>query len=411
MIRSNLIAGLDIGTTKTCAVIAEVSPDPRGRASIQVVGVGQAKTEGMRGDVVTHIEETTDTIRTALQGAELMSGHSVDRVYAGISGAHIEASGSLGIVAIHGEEIDRGDVERVHEVARAVAFGPNRELVHAIPQEYRVDHQSGIVDPRGMTATRLETELYLITGGTTAAENIRRAVQKAGYRVQRLELEPLASARAVLTEDEKEVGVAMVELGGGTTDLAVYCEGKIRHVRIFPLGGMTVTTDLARGLSIPFAEAERAKERYGVAAADLVDPKEVVQLPSPAPGELREVPRELIAHIIEQRLDEILGLVQQELTKTGLIFRLGAGVVLTGGGADLPGVLELASRVFAAPVRIGFPRECLVGMSEAVARPRFATATGLALRGADRFYETGEGASTYASGVAAKVGSWLREFF
>ena len=409
--RGNLIAGLDIGTTKTCAVIAEVKSDPKDRARIDVLGVGQAKTEGMRGDVVTHIEETTETIRSALEAAELMSGRSVDRVYAGISGEHVQASASLGVVAVYGDEITRGDVDRVHEVARAVALGPDREMLHAIPQDYSVDHQPGIVDPTGMAATRLETDVYLITCGSSAAENIRRAVQKAGYRVQRLELEPLASARAVLTEDEKEVGVAMVELGGGTTDLTVYFEGKIRHVRIFPLGGITVTTDLARGLSIPFAEADRAKERYGVAVASLVDPKECVQLPSPAPGEVREVPRELIAHIIEQRVDEILEMVQDELRSTGLLPRLGAGVVLTGGGADLAGIRELADQVFAAPVRIGVPSEGLVGMSESVARPRFATAAGLALRGADRFFETGEGASTYTSGLVAKVGAWVREFF
>jgi len=409
--RANLIAGLDIGTTKTCAVIAEATRDPRDRGALKVLGIGQARTEGMRGEVVTHIEETTETIRSALKEAELMSGCTVDRVYAGISGEHVQAMGSLGVVAMRGEEITRADLARVHEVARAVALPPDREVLHAIPQAYRVDRQDGIVDPTGMHAVRLEADVYVITSASAAAENIRRAVSKAGYRVQRLELEPLASARAVLTEDEREVGVAMVEIGGGTTDLAVYGEGKIRHVRILSFGGITVTTDLARGLSIPFAEAERAKERYGAAVAALVDPNETVDLPGPGPGQSREVPRELIAHIIEQRLDEILGLVGEELDSAGMAGKLGAGIVLTGGGASLPGILDLAGQVFAAPARIGIPGEGLAGLAETVGRPRFATAAGLALRGADRFFETGEGASTFASGATARLAAWVREFF
>jgi len=409
--RANLIAGLDIGTTKTCAVIAEVTRDERRRSSVQVLGVGQARTEGMRGEVVTHIEETTETIRTALKEAELMSGRTVDRVYAGISGDHVEARTSLGVVAIGRQEVTRADLARVHEVARAVAIPPDREVLHAIPQDYRVDDQGGIVDPTGMEAVRLETDVYLVTCATTAAENIRRAVSKAGYRVQRLELEPLASARAVLSEDEKEVGVAMVEIGGGTTDIAVYCDGKIRHLRILPLGGITVTSDLSRGLSIPFAEAEKAKERYGSAVAALVDPSESVDLPGPAPGQTRTVTRELIAHVIEQRLDEVMGMVREELERAQVLDRLGAGIVLTGGGAAMTGVLELAGQVFPTPVRIGVPGEGLTGLADAVGRPRFATAAGLALRGADRFFETGEGASTYASGWTARAAAWLKEFF
>jgi cell division protein FtsA len=409
--RANLIAGLDIGTTKTCAVIAEVRRDDRGRPSIQVLGVGQAKTEGMRGEVVTHTEETTETIRTALKEAELMSGCTVDRVYAGISGGHIEATASLGVVAVGREEITKTDLARVHEVARAVAIPPDREVLHAIPQDYRVDNQGGIVDPTGMEAVRLETDVYLVTCSSTAAENIRRAVSKAGYRVQRLELEPLASSRSVLSEDEKEVGVAMVEIGGGTTDIAVFTDGKIRHLRILPLGGITVTSDLSRGLSIPFAEAERAKERYGAAVAAMVDPTESVDLPGPAPGQTRTVTRELIAHVMEQRVDEMLGMVLEELEQTELLGRLGAGIVLTGGGAAMTGVMELANQVFPTPVRVGVPGEGLTGLADAVGRPRFATAAGLALRGADRFFETGEGASTFASGWTARALAGLKEFF
>ncbi|HSM61853.1 MAG TPA: cell division protein FtsA, partial [Longimicrobiales bacterium] len=301
--RANLIAGLDIGTTKTCAVIGEVSGDPR-RPGLTILGVGQSRTGGLRGDAVTNIEEMTESIRTSIREAELMAGTTVDRVYAGIGGDHIRASTSMGVVAVAEEEVTHDDLERVHVVARAVALPPDRELLHAIPQEYRVDHQRGIKDPVGMTGVRLESEVFLVTCGATAAANIRKAVHRAGYRVQELVLEPLAGARSVLTEDEKEVGVAMVEIGASTTDVAAYYEGKIRHVVVLPLGGMTLTADLVRGLSIPYAEAQRAKERYATAYTQLVDPRETVELPGPSPNQKRAVARELIAHIVEQRVDE-----------------------------------------------------------------------------------------------------------
>ncbi len=408
--RGNLIAGLDIGTTKTCAVLATVGRDPGQRRQIEIVGVGQARTGGVRGEVV-NLEETAETIRRALGEAELMSGARVDRVYAGLSGDHVRASHSLGVVAIGGDEIASSDMERVHEVARAVALPPDREMLHAIPQEYRVDRQAGVVDPVGMNAIRLETDVYLVTCGSAVATNVRKAISKAGYRVQQLVLESLASARAVLTEDEKEVGVAMVEVGGATTDLAVYLDGKIRHLAVIPYGGMSVTNDLVRGLSVPYVEAERAKERHGVAVASLIDPQERVELPGPGPEQKRQVSRELIAHIAEQRLDEILGMVQSELEREGLLDRLGAGVVLTGGGAAMAGMLELAQQVFAAPVRVGTPQEGLTGLADAVARPRFSTAAGLVLLGADRFHETGRGASSAASGLTARVLAWIKEFF
>jgi len=409
--RANLIAALDIGTTKTCAVICDLSGESQRRPGLKVLGVGQARTSGMRREVVTHIEETTESVRKAVKEAELMAGATVDRVYAGIAGDHIQAFSSTGVVAVGGEEVSAQDVNRVHEVARAVALPPDRELLHAIPQEYKVDHQGGIKDPMGMAGTRLEAEVYLVTSGSASTTNIRKAVSRAGFRVQELVLEPLASARAVLTEDEKEVGVAMVELGGGTTDVAVYFEGKIRHVGILPFGGLTVTNDLVKGLSIPFAEAQKAKEQYGAAFAQMVDPQETVELPGPSPGQRRHVARELIAHIVEQRLDEMFGLVQEELERHQLMDKLGAGIVLTGGATAIPGIVELAQQVFAAPVRAGVPGEGLTGLADSVALPRFATVAGLALYGADRFLETGEGASTLTSGVVSKMAAWLKEFF
>jgi len=408
--RANLIAGLDVGTTKTCAVIAEVAGDPR-RAGLTILGVGQARTGGIRGDLVTNIDEMTDSVRSAVKEAELMAGAAVDRVYAGIGGEHVRASSSLGVVAVADEEITLDDVERVHVVARAVALPPDREMLHALPQEYIVDHQGGIKDPVGMAGTRLESEVHLVTCASSAATNIRKAVNRAGYRVQELVLEPLAAARAVLTEDEKEVGVAMVEVGATTTDLAAYYEGKIRHLVILPFGAHTLATDLVRGLSVPYAEARKALEHYGTAYAQMVDPRETVEMPGPSPGQMRHVARELIAHIIEQRLDEMFGIVQRELDAQDMLDTLGAGIVLTGGVAALPGIVELGQQIFAAPVRLGLPYEGLGGLADSVRRPRFATATGLALWGADRFAETGQGASTLTSGVLTKIGAWLKEFF
>jgi cell division protein FtsA len=408
--RSNLIAGLDIGTSNTCAVIGELSGDER-RPGLTILGVGQAPTGGLRGDLVTNIDEMTESVRAAMSEAELMAGASVDRVYAGIGGNHVRATSSMGVVAISEDEVTRDDVARVHIVARAVALPPDREMVHAIPQEYRVDHQGGIKDPLGMSGVRLESEVFLVTCEITSSANITKAVNRAGYRVQELVLEPLAAARAVLTEDEKEVGVAMVEIGAHTTDVAAYYEGKIHHVAILPFGGATLTADLMRGLAVPYREARLAKERYAHAFAQMVDPRETVDLPGPAPGQMRSVACELIAHIVEQRLDEMFGLIQGELQDHGVLDKLGAGVVLTGGSAAIPGIVELAQQIFASPVRLGVPSEGLGGLADTVRRPRFAVGAGLALWGADRFAETGRGASTRTSGLVTKLGTWLKEFF
>jgi cell division protein FtsA len=408
--RSKVIAGLDIGTANTCAVIGEIVGDGR-RPGLTILGVGQARTGGLRGDMVTNIDEMTESVRAAMKEAELMAGVTVDRVYAGIGGNHVRATNSMGVVAISEEDVTQDDVERVHIVARAVALPPDREMVHAIPQEYRVDNQRGIKDPLGMAGVRLESEVFLVTCQVTVSANIKKAVNRAGYRVQELVLEPLAGARAVLTEDEKEVGVAMVEIGATTTNIAAYYEGKIQHVAILPFGGSTLTADLVRGLSIPYAEARKAKEHYATAFAQLVDPRETVDLPGPSPGQMRSVARELIAHIVEQRLDEMFGIVQGELQDNGVLDKLGAGVVLTGGTVAIPGIVELAQQIFASPVRLGVPSEGLGGLADSVRRPRFAAGTGLALWGADRFAETGRGASTITSGVMTKLGTWLKEFF
>jgi cell division protein FtsA len=402
-----VVAGLDIGSTKTCAVLLEVAREEGRPPVYRVLGVGQSRTGGVRRDVVTDLEETTASVRVAMKEAELMAGVRAERVFAGIAGNHIDANLSTGVVAVGGGEIGAGDVERVHEVARAIVVPSDREVLHVLPQEYRVDGQGEIRDPVGMAGTRLEAEVYIITCGTAAAANLRKAVSRAGYKVEAFVHEPLATARAVLTEDEREVGVALADLGAATTELAVFRDSKTRHLATIPWGGAAITNDLVKGLSVPFSEAERAKVQYGVASAQLVDPRESVDLPGPGPGARREVARELIAHIIEQRLDEILELAAAEIERAGESEDLGAGIVLTGGGSELTGAVDLAHHVFGLPARVGSPGTDLGGLADAVRKPRFATGTGLALFGAETRLAGGGG----MPGAVGKVVTWLREFF
>ena len=408
--RPNLVAGLDIGSTKTCAVIAEVASSPQGSPVVKILGMGQCRTGGMRREVVTDIEGTTESVRKAMKEAELMAGVSVDRVCTGVAGEYIHARTSSGVVAVQGEEIAPADIRRVHEVARAVVVPADREVLHVLPQEYVVDHQRGIRDPVGMAGTRLEAEVYIITSSLTATQNLRKAVSRAGYRIEATVHEPLATSRAVLTQDEMDVGVALIDLGGATTEVAVFHEGKMRHIASIPWGGGTITNDLARGLSITYAEAEKAKERHGVAFARMVDPRETVELPGPGPGAVRQVARELIAHIIEQRLDEVLGLVARELEHSGVSGELGAGAVLTGGGAGLTGAVEVAQHTFGLPVRVGVPGQELPGLAEVVRYPQFAAATGLTLFADDAVVEGGV-VGQLAGGIAGRIVALFKEFF
>jgi cell division protein FtsA len=412
-----LVAGLDIGSAKTTAIIGEVVGDLPKRPALKVLGVGQARTTGMRRGVVADIEETTRSIRKAIQDAERMAGAQVHELYAGIAGEHVQAMISKGVAAISGDDVSKSDVDRANEIARAQAIPAERELLHAIPQEYSVDKNTGIRDPIGMAGTRLETEMYLVTIGSSPAVNLRKSVERAGYVARELVLEPLASALAVLTEDEKELGVALVEMGAGTTDLAVFHEGKIRHLGTIAFGGNNVTSDIVHGLGVTQADAERLKERYGCAYEPLVDPNESIQLPSTVGQGDRQIPRELLAHIIHQRMDEIFDLVQREISTASFAGRLSAGVVLTGGAAAMQGATELASDVFGTGVRVGVPTEKLTGLADAVEAPRFATVVGLAQYGAARIAH-GAGSSyrrtkmgSGVSGAVEKIKFWLQDFF
>src|SRR5665213_784550 len=411
-----VVAGLDIGSAKTTAIIAEAIGDRH--PTIRILGVGQARTTGLRRGIVSDIEETTRSIQKAMQDAERMAGTRIESIYAGIAGEHVNAMTSTGIVAVNGEEISRADVDRANDVARAQAIPQDRELLHAIPQEYTVDENAGVRDPIGMIGTRLETEMYLVTIGSSPAMNLRKSVERAGYRVRDLVLEPLASSLAVLTEDEKELGVALVELGAGTTDIAIFHEGKIRHLATLVYGGNIVTNDIVHGLGVTQADAERLKERYGSAYEPMVDPEDVIQLPSTVAQGDRQIPRELLAHIIHQRMDEIFDMVHREIHGAGYGSRLAGGIVLTGGGAAMEGITELAASVFGTGVRVGVPGEHIGGLSDSVEAPRFATAVGLALYGANRLVLSGGPPSSKRNfnspGVdklAKRMKNWLEDFF
>jgi cell division protein FtsA len=414
-----LVAGLDIGSAKTTAIIAEVVGDLPRHPGIKVLGLGQARTTGLRRGVVADIEEATNSIRKALTDAERMAGARVDQLYTGIAGEHMEAMVSKGIVVVSGDEITRADIERVNGVARTQDVPQDRELLHAIPQEYTVDRQEGIRDPVGMVGTRLETEMYLVTIGSAPATNLRRAVERAGYKVLELVLEPLASALGVLAEDEKELGVALIEMGAGTTDVAVFHEGKIRHLGTVTFGGNNVTNDIVHGLGLSQADAERVKERFGCAYEPMVDRADMITLPSTMSQGERHISRDLLAHIIHQRMDEIFDLVLREIQSSGYLNKISAGIVLTGGAAALPGMGELAADIFGTGVRVGAPRENLSGLNDAVETPRYSTAVGLTLYAANR-YALGAGAPASkklqlnAPGMdklAQRVKTWLQDFF
>jgi cell division protein FtsA len=419
MIQERVIAGLDIGSAKTTVVIAEAVGDISRQPTIKVLGVGQARTTGLRRGIVSDIEETTRSIKKAVEDAERMAGVKIESIYAGIAGEHVRAMISKGIVAVNGDEISRSDVNRANEVARAQPVPQDRELLHAIPQEYTVDKNQGIRDPIGMIGTRLETEMYLVTIGSSPAMNLRKSVERAGYRVKELVLEPLASALSVLTEDEKELGVALVEMGAGTTDIALFHEGKIRHLATIGFGGNAVTNDIVQGIGVTQSDAERLKERFGCAYEPMVDPEEIIELPSTAAQGERHVPREVLAHIIHQRIDEIFSLVQAEIDRAGYASRLSGGVVVTGGAAAMDGVGALATDVFGTGVRIGTPVDHVGGLSDSVDAPRFSTVVGLALYGANRVALSGASAAgrkraLSSPGVdrfANKVKTWLQDFF
>lgn len=410
-----LVAAIDLGSTKVTGVIGEVTGDARAYG-VKVLGVGVERTTGVRRGVIRDIEETTRAIAKAMRDAQLMAGVEVGTLYCSVAGEHVAGRNSHGVVSVTGSEIRTSDVARVNDIASNISFGPGHELLHAIPQDYIVDQQGGITDPIGMTGSRLEAEVYLVTVLGTALQNLRRCIEKAGYQVGEFVLEPLAASLAVLTPDERELGTAIVELGGGSTSVSIFHSGKIRHFGSLMFAGSHVTNDIVHGLQVTQVEAERLKHRFGAAFEPLVPESETVDLPS-GPGQgPRVASRRVLAHIIQARLHEVLELAYAEVSRAGYQQHLPAGVVLTGGASQLPGMVELAREVFALPVRLGAPGEGLSGLVDSVESPRMAVPAGLLLYGARQValgsgFGAGRGRGPSVDKVLAPVKRWLQDFF
>jgi cell division protein FtsA len=378
MAKTELVVGLDVGTTKICAVVGEYGPE-----GVDVVGIGTSPSTGLRKGVVVNIEQTVQSIKKALEEAELMAGCEIRSVYAGIAGSHIKGFNSHGIIAVKGGEVTARDIERAIDAAKAVAIPLDREVIHILPQEYIVDDQRGIHDPLGMAGVRLEVKVHIVTGAVTSAQNIIRSCHRSGLDVADIVLEALASTKAVLTAEEREIGVALVDIGGGTTDLAIFTNDAIKHTAVLALGGMNLTNDIAFGLRTPMVSAEKIKTRYGCAMAELVKSDEKIEVPTVGGREARKLSRQVLAEICEPRVEEILTLVDQELIRSGFKNLIGAGVVLTGGTALIEGIQELGEQIFNLPVRIGFPQN-VGGLKDVVNSPMYATAVGLLLYGAEK---------------------------
>jgi cell division protein FtsA len=373
----DVVVGLDIGTTKICAVVGEVRDN-----SVEIVGVGTHPSVGLRKGVVVNVESTVNSIRMAMEEAELMAGCEINQVFVGIAGSHIKGFNSHGVIAVKGQEVTQEDIDRVIDAARAVAIPLDREVIHILPQEYVVDDQGGILDPVGMTAVRLEAKVHIVTGAVTAAQNLIKCANRAGLDVVDIVLQPLASSEAVLTQEEKDLGVALVDFGGGTTDLALFAEATIKHTSVLGLGGNNLTNDIAVGLRTPMNEAEKIKVTHGACLSSMVGRDETIEVPSVGGRKSRLLSRHILAEILEPRVEEIFNLIDQEIQRTELKELLTSGVVITGGSALLPGITEIADQVFQLPTRIGYPRR-ISGLVDVVNGPMFATAVGLVLYGTD----------------------------
>ncbi len=373
----NIVVGLDVGTTKICAIIGELNAD----GMVDVIGVGSSPSRGLRRGVVVNIDHTVSAIRKAVEDAELMAGCRVESVYAGISGGHIKGINSHGVIAIKNREVTQVEVARVIDAARAVAIPMDREVIHILPQEFMVDDQEGIKEPIGMAGVRLEAKVHIITGAVSAAQNIERCAHRSGLRVNDMVLQQMASAEAVLSADEKELGVALVDIGGGTTDIAVFSDGSIQHTSVISVGGDQLTNDIAVGLRTPMVEAEKIKKRYGCALGSLVDKDETMAVPGVGGRQPRVLSRAVLADITEPRLEEILGLARRELEKHNLLQMVASGMVLTGGTVAVEGICELAEQLFDMPVRLGYPIG-ISGLVDVVNSPVYATGVGLVLWGA-----------------------------
>lgn len=404
----NLIVGLDIGTTKICAIVGEPGED-----GIHIIGIGSHPSKGLRKGVVVNIESTVAAIKRAVEEAELMAGCDITTVNASITGSHVKGINSRGIVAIKEREVRPTDMQRVIDAAQQVAIPVDREVLHVIPQEYIIDNQDGVRDPVGMSGVRLEAKVHIVTAAVSAAQNVIKCCNRAGLNVGEIILAPLATAESVLGQDEKELGAAVVDIGGGTTDLAIFANGSVMHTTVLPLGGNHLTNDVAVGLRTPANEAEKIKQRYGCVLTSLVSREETIEVPSVGGRNPRILSRQILSEILEPRMEEIFNLVRQEIARAGFEDRISAGIVLAGGCATLEGMPELAEQVFNLPVRRGLPRE-VGGLTDVVRNSMYATGVGLvqlaAKSGTSRDKVKGEAESGYSK-VRGRVREWLSEIF
>jgi len=404
----NLIVGLDIGTSKVVAIVGAITVDNE----VDIIGIGSSRSHGLKKGVVVNIESTVHSIQRAIEEAELMSGCEIHSVYAGIAGSHIRSLNSHGIVAIRDNEVSINDVDRVIDAARAVAIPADQKILHILPQEFVIDNQEGVKEPIGMSGVRLEAKVHMVTGAVSAAQNIIKCVRRCGLEVDDIILEQLAASYSVLTEDEKELGICLVDIGGGTTDIAVFTDGAIYHTAVIPIAGDQVTNDIAVALRTPTQHAEDIKVQYACALTQLANPEETIEVPSVGDRPSRRLARQTLAEVVEPRYEELFTLVQSELRRSGFENLIAAGVVLTGGSSKMEGAVELAEEIFHMPVRVGIP-QYVSGLSDVVKNPIYSTGVGLLLFG---LRQTREGITPIRinngfKGVWDRMKSWFQGNF
>lgn len=405
---SGMIVGLDIGTSKIVAIVAEITEDNE----LEIIGIGTHPSRGLKKGVVVNIESTVQSIQRAIEEAELMAGCQIHSVYAGIAGSHIRSMNSHGIVAIRDREVLEGDVERVIDAARAVAIPADQKVLHVLPQEFIIDQQEGIREPIGMSGVRMEAKVHLVTGAVSAAQNIVKCIERCGLQADDIILEQLASSYSVLTEDEKELGICLVDIGGGTTDIAVFTEGAIKHTAVIPIAGDQVTNDIAIAMRTPTQHAEEIKIKYACALRQLTNPDDVIEVPSVGERAPRRLSRQTLAEVVEPRYEELMSLILAELRRSGYENLIAAGIVLTGGSSKMEGVVELAEEVFHMPVRLGVP-QYVTGLIDVVRNPIHATGVGLLLFG-HLSQQSSEQKKYSGGGLAAvfgKVKNWVKGNF
>jgi cell division protein FtsA len=401
---SNVLVGLDLGTTKVCAIVGEVKDG----GQVDIIGIGISPSHGLKKGVVVNIDSTVESIKKSVQEAELMAGVEINSVFVGISGGHIKGINSRGVAAIKNREVGSADIARAIDGARAVNIPMDQQILHVLPQEFIIDDQDGIKDPHGMSGTRLDVKVHIITGAVTAIQNIVKSCSRAGLQVNDLVLQPLASSRAVLTSEEQELGVAVVDIGGGTTDMALFREGSLWYTEVLPIGGNHLTNDIAIGLRTPASEAEKIKIKYGCALASLVKHEETLDVPSVGGRPPRLLSRQILSEIMEPRVEELFGMVQQRLKKTGYEDMLASGIVLTGGTALMEGVQDAAERYIGLPIRKGSPKN-IGGLMDVVNSPVYATGVGLVLYGAEEQQEVAP--RKFRSGGGLKrLWKWMEGF-